>query len=326
MLRHTLAITIVSLALSGVVVSQRDPAQSPASVPQPKKEDWREHLRNATVSLGTVAHDTGINRDYFSAVGTGVIVSSDEHTGYLVSARHVFCDPTRRPLWHPRSLNIRFAWQDHQSIYEVTGTSIVLQNESGDNTWFALDDDSDLAAIPFLAVHNQIPERDRRSNYDSVNLADGDPYEGESIFVLGYPGIAGNDRLVRPILRQGIVAWTDPRHPEDSPFLVDANIFPGNSGGPVIELPIGMMRDGSYNFSSGGDLTLLGVVSQAGEQDISTVISGPGVPRIEARTPIVGIGALGVIEPASKVRRLLAGIKDGKVHTAACAAWTPSTH
>jgi len=317
----TLIFVVASLGFSGPAPSQanRSNGQNQASE-QPKREDWREHWRNATVSLGTVARDPLINRDYFSAVASAVIVSTDEHTAYLVTAKHVFCDPTRRPFWHPHSLNIRFAWQDHRSIYEVTGRSIVLQADSGANTWFALDDDSDIAAVPFQDIYSQLREEERRDNYDSASLAEGEPYEGESIFVLGYPGIAGNDRLVRPILRQGIVAWTDPKHPGESPFLVDANIFPGNSGGPVIQVPIGLMKDGSYNFFGGGHLNLLGIVSQTGEQDISTVISHPGMPQIETRTPIVGIGGLGIIEPASKVQRLITNIKDGKAYAGTCSA------
>ena len=62
--------------------------------------------------------------------------------------------------------------------------------------------------------------------------------EGDEVYTLGFPlGLAGHDRNY-PIARQGIVAriqdWYDGQ--SDS-FLIDASIFPGNSGGPVIAKP-----------------------------------------------------------------------------------------
>ena len=62
--------------------------------------------------------------------------------------------------------------------------------------------------------------------------------EGDEVYTLGFPlGLAGRDRNY-PIARQGMVAriqdWYDGQS-ED--FLIDASIFPGNSGGPVIAKP-----------------------------------------------------------------------------------------
>ena len=62
--------------------------------------------------------------------------------------------------------------------------------------------------------------------------------EGDEVYTLGFPlGLAEFDRNY-PIVRQGVVAriqdWYDGQ--SDS-FLIDASIFPGNSGGPVIAKP-----------------------------------------------------------------------------------------
>ena len=62
--------------------------------------------------------------------------------------------------------------------------------------------------------------------------------EGDEVYTLGFPlGLAGRDRNY-PIARQGIVAriqdWYDGQSDD---FLIDASIFPGNSGGPVIAKP-----------------------------------------------------------------------------------------
>ena len=62
--------------------------------------------------------------------------------------------------------------------------------------------------------------------------------EGNEIFVLGFPlAMVGDDRNY-VIARQGIIAriqdWYDDAA---NSFLIDASIFPGNSGGPVLAKP-----------------------------------------------------------------------------------------
>ena len=62
--------------------------------------------------------------------------------------------------------------------------------------------------------------------------------EGDEVYTLGFPlGLAGDERN-DVIVRQGVVArigdWYDGR--SDS-FLIDASVYPGNSGGPVIAKP-----------------------------------------------------------------------------------------
>ena len=62
--------------------------------------------------------------------------------------------------------------------------------------------------------------------------------QGDDIFVLGFPmGIAGEEKNY-VIVRSGVIARLDDeiidRHSE---FLIDASVFPGNSGGPVVLKP-----------------------------------------------------------------------------------------
>lgn len=62
--------------------------------------------------------------------------------------------------------------------------------------------------------------------------------EGDGVFVLGFPlGEAGEERNYA-IVRQGIIAriqdWLTGNSRE---LLIDASIFPGNSGGPVLLKP-----------------------------------------------------------------------------------------
>ena len=62
--------------------------------------------------------------------------------------------------------------------------------------------------------------------------------EGDGIFVLGFPlGQTGEDRNYA-IVRQGIIARAqDWLKGNTRTFLIDASVFPGNSGGPVLLKP-----------------------------------------------------------------------------------------
>ena len=62
--------------------------------------------------------------------------------------------------------------------------------------------------------------------------------EGDGVFVLGFPlGEAGEERNYA-VVRQGIVARVqDWLKGTGQTFLIDASIFPGNSGGPVLLKP-----------------------------------------------------------------------------------------
>ena len=83
--------------------------------------------------------------------------------------------------------------------------------------------------------------------------------EGNGVFVLGFPlELAGQERNY-VIARQGILARIqDWIRGDEETFLIDASIFPGNSGGPVITKPefVSIADYESYSKSS-----LIGMVS-----------------------------------------------------------------
>ena len=62
--------------------------------------------------------------------------------------------------------------------------------------------------------------------------------EGDGVFILGFPlGLAGEERNYA-IVRQGIIARSrDWLNGVSDTILIDAFVFPGNSGGPVITRP-----------------------------------------------------------------------------------------
>ena len=140
--------------------------------------------------------------------------------------------------------------------------------------------------------------------------------KGAVVAVFGYPELLGPEYQTTPIARGGIVAWTDPNGRMDHTFLVDANVFSGNSGGPVFHLPTGVMRNGG--FSVGGAPKLIGIVSKdAGEE--APVHAGPApLKSVNSLTgevtpftaKVLNIGGIGIVEPISKAKKLIIDFLD----------------
>lgn len=278
---------------------------------------WIDPWRAATVALGRV-HRHGVKqksgkrtiRTMFMIVGTGVIFGFPDdptETPWLVTARHVFHDPSEG--WAPARLNVRFSWFDEKDVDEYFGVSLELRRK-GRRCWIPHPDpDVDLACMPLTLTKVQTGKAKLPRIAVGAFAPVKEIYEGAPVAVLGHPGAVGPRFWSRAILRQGVVSWVSPTHPGSNVFLVDSNVFPGNSGGPVFKLPAGTDRQG--NFAVGGNVAFLGVVSQARIQMMPLIAGGKELEvqlkgRKKPETLFVpSFVALGVIEPAFRVKQLL---------------------
>jgi hypothetical protein len=245
----------------------------------------------------------------FNVVGAGVLITPDSKHVILVTAKHVFDEPEQH--WHPAELRIRFSSQESKSFTEELGTPIKLLDPLGNNIWSALDDGSDIAAISLTADFVSLVT-------DAIGYQDfaqaNDVYYGSSVFVFGFPGdvspLIGENGLARAVTRSGVIAWTDPAGALENPLLLDSNILPGNSGGPAFRVPTGLGKFGS--FEVGGRVAFLGIVTadlskyyvvQADGRIVAMQFPDLPVPSVE-QVQVVGIGGLGRVEPAFKVKKL----------------------
>ena len=129
-----------------------------------------------------------------------------------------------------------------------------------------------------------------------------DIYDGEDVFILGFPGLVGQEYQQRALMRAGIIAWTDSSSPSARDFLVDARIFPGNSGGPVLSTAAGINRNGT--ISTGKPIKLLGIVSQ-------TINAKPELAigmELPDDAKVVGAAGVGLIAPAQELLNLMAQV------------------
>ena len=273
-----------------------------------------DRFRASTVSIGQTQFYIDSNHHLykkFLLMGTGVIFYLKNSKGTIpcvITAKHVVYYPKKN--WFPEELQIRFYDDDTLSFKEHTGLKITIKSGSH-LRWFSLPDSSvDLACIPLLPGYNMdvgdtnLLKKLHALPYNSIAL-NTDIFDGEIIMALGYPGFANENILAKSILRQGIISWTNPIKNINSTYLIDCNIFPGNSGGPVFTLPYGLSRT---DLKLGGKPMFGGIVTEVyyEQQNATDSTTRNNIYNFQNKQIFVEQkAALGVVEPASKVRELL---------------------
>ena len=102
--------------------------------------------------------------------------------------------------------------------------------------------------------------------------------EGCGVYVLGFPlELAGKERNY-VVARQGILARVqDWLRGDENTFLIDASIFPGNSGGPVLTEPE-IVSVGGYKPY--GKSSLVGIVASYVPYNDVAISQQTGQPRV----------------------------------------------
>lgn len=166
----------------------------------------------------------------FVSVGTAFLI---DHEGLncLVTAKHVIREESGKPR---------------------SGLYVLSNRVGGGGNFLSLDEMAAAFGISWKTVGSDIAATlmPADNTYDikkfSIDLFESfsNIREGDDVFILGFPlklGVSASARIT-PIVRTGIVALRN----DDRSFLVDANVFPGNSGSPVFFKPC------AFEFGSSG--------------------------------------------------------------------------
>lgn len=200
-------------------------------------------------------------------------VQENQYYTYLATNRHVLEGKSRAYL--------RFNPQANEAAREYPVDLV----KNGKALWLEHPKkDIDIALMPIrykvLQEHTMQVEFFKSDEHtaNTMRLRELGIAEGDFAYVLGFPmGLTG-ERRNTVIVRGGCIARIrDALSGDSSMFLVDASIFPGNSGGPVITKPELLAIEGTKRQ---GASYLIGIVrSYVSYQDIA-VSSQTGRPRI----------------------------------------------
>jgi len=214
-------------------------------------------------------------------------------TGFLYGALIKKGDPANKS-YHVFLVTNRHVLEGQSNIWikfnPATGSStqdfeITLRATNGRYRWIGHPDSAvDLGAIfinaQFLRSQSMRFNyfRDDDHTFTLAQLGSEGVAEGDGVFVLGYPmGLVDAGRQTA-ICRNGCIARVqDVIAAGVGDFLIDAAVFPGNSGGPVILRPEALSITGTKSISKAN---LIGVVQNYLPYEDVAVSRQTGRPRI----------------------------------------------
>ena len=192
-------------------------------------------LLNAVVSIGVKkgTETTPVGTGFIYGVAAGE--NDDGQTMYepfLITNAHVLDGKSQIML----TFNKREASEGGEAF------TLNLLGKGGSRGW-SKHPTADVAAMPIAVAHLrelgfevEFCASDNAATVD--DLKEWGSSEGDGVFLLGYPmKLAGKDRH-HAICRTGCIARIrDLYEGISNEFLIDATVFPGNSGGPVFNKP-----------------------------------------------------------------------------------------
>jgi S1-C subfamily serine protease len=226
---------------------------------------------------------------------------------YLVTARHVVQDR--------QNLKVRL----NPSVAGAVGQQFEIPTKppAGRATWFFHPDPAvDVAAVRVdyngltqqgfaVGFFEQDEQTIHRAQMPAEEIAAGD-----GVFVLGFPmNLAGQQRNY-VIVRQGVIARISEMIESASPsFMIDAFVFPGNSGGPVVLRPDIVSIQGTKPHSRA---VLMGLVTQSRSYVDTALSQQTRRPRIsfEENAGLADVLPIDYVDEAIAAERKFEGLPD----------------
>jgi len=190
---------------------------------------------DCVVSIGTS------NQQQIKWIGTGFIVGRPINDDSGKKLYHTFLVTNRHVLNNKSDVVLRFNSLQGAQVLDYP----ISLEENGQSIWVGHGNkEVDIAA--FVINPNVLKKDDAQFSYFGLDkhimtvedMTNDGVSEGDGIFVLGFPlGIVA-PQSKHAIVRTGVIARIrDVLENKQSSFIIDANIFPGNSGGPVVIRP-----------------------------------------------------------------------------------------
>lgn len=233
------------------------------------------HFLNSVVAIGTKVDDDDIDETQW--IGTGFIYGAtgdDSGNGlypFLVTNEHVVAED--------EAFIIKMNRSDDSPAEEY---QVNLGEERRLITVHP--DGLDIAVLPLPrdAVNNGMVAVSQITEAQSLSVEKAGQVgvsEGDGIFTIGFPmELVGYEDQLFPIVKQGCIAriqdWLSGRSRR---ILIDANIFPGNSGGPIFLRPSSVAVEGT---NANPVSYLIGMVSAYIPYQDTAVSLQTGQPRV----------------------------------------------
>lgn len=224
---------------------------------------------------------------------------------YLVTNQHVF-----------EGKSIVYLRCNPKQQRQAKEYKLRLSGEDGSLLWFANPNSEIDVAVVSINIRKLQEEGMQvsffRSDYDVVNiekLLEFGITEGDFAYVLGFPmGIIGGERSFVVVRSGSIARIRDVLARANYEFLIDASVFPGNSGGPVILKPEATAIKGTKAQHAA---YLIGIVKEyVSYQDVA-ISAQTGKPRVifEENSGLAAAHPVDSIQEAIEEHRNFLGTK-----------------
>ncbi len=220
------------------------------------------------------------------AVGTSFITlyqSDSKQYLFIVTNKHVLQDATV----------VKFFFTTSDGTKPLIGDRFDIEiSDFGKLCFGHPSSEIDIAVVPLVPILDEIGKQGQKVYFKSIPLSLVPTREQEEsltaleeVIFIGYPNSIYDTKNLLPIIRKGTTATPISMDYEGKPvFLIDASVFPGSSGSPVM-----IYNQGSYatpqGITIGTRIHFLGLISQVLIREEQGTISFAPTPTLQG--PVV---------------------------------------